>query len=547
MRATWKAQRPKIGTAVGDFIPAPTGGWDAISALSNMPPDRAVKMDNWIPRPGYIEVRNGFNSFATGLGTLTTPVESVMSYNNYGTGSALFAAAGSVIYDITAGGVGVSKVTGLSNSRFQHKMFSNSSGTQYLVCVNGVDGVRTYNGSSWATQTITGTGVSSGSFVDVTAHKGRLWFVQDQSTAPVYMAIGAISGTGTTFELGNFMTKGGFVQAVGTWTVDTRQSVDEYIAFITSRGEVIVYQGTDPSSSTTWDLVGVYSIGPPIGRRCKLRIAGDLLIISLDGVNGMSSTLSTDRAAANRVSITANILNTMNQSAALYKSNFGWQFIEYAKGTLAIMNVPAVENKTSYQYVMNVLTGAWCRFTGINANCWEVDTKDNIYFGGNDGSVYQWDIGPSDYSNNITAHVESAYHAMGNAAVLKRWTMLQPLMISDGQVIPAVGVNIDFVDSDQLSYSVPIIPASALWDAVSWDQFSWATAALQSPNWISVGGIGHYISVETQVVTGQSKQLSAPIWGVSLWGVSTWSSYSTQPVSLQINGWNLLGERGGYV
>ena len=312
MRATWKAQRPKIGTAVGDFIPAPTGGWDAISALSNMPPDRAVKMDNWIPRPGYIEVRNGFNSFATGLGTLTTPVESVMSYNNYGTGSALFAAAGSVIYDITAGGVGVSKVTGLSNSRFQHKMFSNSSGTQYLVCVNGVDGVRTYNGSSWATQTITGTGVSSGSFVDVTAHKGRLWFVQDQSTAPVYMAIGAISGTGTTFELGNFMTKGGFVQAVGTWTVDTRQSVDEYIAFITSRGEVIVYQGTDPSSSTTWDLVGVYSIGPPIGRRCKLRIAGDLLIISLDGVNGMSSTLSTDRAAANRVSITANILNTIH-------------------------------------------------------------------------------------------------------------------------------------------------------------------------------------------------------------------------------------------
>ena len=46
------------------------------------------------------------------------------------------------------------------------------------------------------------------------------------------------------------MSKGGYVNAIGTWTVDTKQSVDEYLAFITSAGQVFVYQGTDPNKRT---------------------------------------------------------------------------------------------------------------------------------------------------------------------------------------------------------------------------------------------------------------------------------------------------------
>ena len=48
-------RRPPAVVAQGVPIPAPVGGWDAISPLANMPVDRAVVLDNWIPRPGWIE------------------------------------------------------------------------------------------------------------------------------------------------------------------------------------------------------------------------------------------------------------------------------------------------------------------------------------------------------------------------------------------------------------------------------------------------------------------------------------------------------------
>jgi hypothetical protein len=88
------------------------------------------------------------------------------------------------------------------------------------------------------------------------------------------MPVGAISGTAAIFDLGSLMSKGGYINAIATWSIDTKQSVDEYIAFISSEGQVFVYEGTDPATAPTFALVGVYNLGAPIGRRCFLRISG---------------------------------------------------------------------------------------------------------------------------------------------------------------------------------------------------------------------------------------------------------------------------------
>jgi hypothetical protein len=66
-------------------IPASIKGWDQISSLADMEPDRAVQLDNWIPRPGYLEIRRGSQSWATGVGS--GPVETIMAYNSPNTTS----------------------------------------------------------------------------------------------------------------------------------------------------------------------------------------------------------------------------------------------------------------------------------------------------------------------------------------------------------------------------------------------------------------------------------------------------------------------------
>src|SRR5882762_8651784 len=61
---------------VTKIIPAPTDGWDAISPLAEMDPKRAVILDNWVPRPGYVELRGGYAPYSSTLGT--SEVETLM-------------------------------------------------------------------------------------------------------------------------------------------------------------------------------------------------------------------------------------------------------------------------------------------------------------------------------------------------------------------------------------------------------------------------------------------------------------------------------------
>lgn len=525
MRLTARAQRqtPFRSNITTTSIPAPTGGWDAISALAQMPANRAVTLDNWIPRPGWIEPRRGFIDWATGMGS-STPVETIMAY--YAGSSAndkLFCIAGGTIYDVTStGAASATTVTGLGSSRCEYINFTNSSNTHYLIVCNGVDTPRIYDGSTWTTTSI--TGVTQSNLVQPHVYNGRIWFTRINSLVPVYLAIGAIAGAAAEFPIGNFAGMGGYLQRLASWSVDTRQTVNDYLAFVTSRGQVIVYVGTDPADATAWQLVGVYNIGRPLGRRCTLKIAGDLAIVTVDGITSMNQALVADRSSSQRQSITERILGAIADATAAYANNFGWQLIDYQPENLAILNVPVKTNTTQQQFVMNTLTGAWCRFLAINANVWEV-FNDNIFFGGNDGIVYQWNIGSDDNGSNIACTAHAAFNYFGDRGHVKRFTMLQPVLTSDGSVVPGTGINVDFGQNATISTPQAATGLGPLWDSAIWDTAVWPTENTNQADWITISGLGHCASVVTNVTTA--------------------SSGSDSGVTLQLNAWNIMYERGG--
>lgn len=524
MRFTAAAQRkvPFRSNVQTTSIPAPTGGWDAISALADMPPDRAVQLDNWIPRVGYVEPRRGYISWATGMGS-STPVETIMPYYAGSTANdKLFAIAGTTIYDATLTGAAVATtVVGLSVARCEWTNFTNASNLHYQIVCNGVDTPKIYDGSTWADTAI--TGVTQSNLVQPFVYNGRLWFVQVNSLVPVYLALGAISGAATTFPIGSYASKGGYLQRIASWSVDTRQTVNDYLAFITSRGQVVVFVGTDPASATDWQLVGVYDIGRPLGRRCTLKLVGDLAVITVDGISSMNEALIADRATGIRKSISERILGAINTATSLYANNFGWQLTNYSPLSLAILNVPITTNSTSQQFVMNELTGAWCRFVNINANTWEI-FNDNIYFGGNTGVLYRWDIGSSDNGSDINCTAKSAFNYFGSRGYSKRFTMLRPVLTTDGTVVPGTGINVDFGQNGAISTPNVATGLGPLWDQAVWDTAVWPYENTNQADWITVGGIGHCASVITTCATN--------------------ASGSDMGVTLQLNAWDLMFERG---
>lgn len=492
---TRRASRQQISTTAS--VPSPVGGWNARDPLGAMDPKDAVVLSNWFPKPSYCEVRSGFTDWATGIpGT----VESLMGYEAANGTEQLFAASNNAgtcaIYNATSSGaVGAAVVSGLTNARFQHVNFTTPGGS-FLFLVNGADAPRHWNGTVWTTPAISGIGTPA-QLVDVTVHKSRLWFAQVNTLSLWYLPVNSVAGAAVEFPLGSIFRSGGAIMAIGNWTIDAGQGVDDHLVIVTTEGEVAVYKGSDPSVASLWYLVGVWQIGTPVGRRCLVKYAGDLLIMSKDGLLPLSEALQSTRVN-NRVALTDKIQNAISEATTSYGTNFGWEIELYPPENMLIVNVPTSSTSGSAveQYVMNTISRAWCKFTGMNGACWEL-FNDRLFFGTAGKTCRAWD-GRSDAGNPIVAEALPAFNYFGGRTQLKQWTMARPTLTV--QNIPGVlmGLNVDF-DQTQPSNLPTFSPTTqGIWNTSLWNSGLWAGPRIVK-DWQTVSGLGYCAAVYLRV------------------------------------------------
>jgi hypothetical protein len=478
-------------------IPAPVRGWNARDSLANMPEDFAIELENIFPNLTSCDLRSGFASHSTGNGS--GAVETLVEYAGPSTRK-LISAAGSVIYDSSAAGGSTSIATGKSNARWQTTMFGTSGGN-FLFMVNGEDAPIYYNGSAFVTPTL--SGVTATDIVNVAAHQRRLFFVFNDSLVFGYLPVVSVAGTVATFDIGGLCKKGGYLQAIGSWTRDGGAGPDDLFVAITSEGECIIYSGNDPSSADAWSLAGVFNIGKPIGRRCLEKAGSDLTVITQDGAISLSAFLPIDQVAASGQAISTNIQNEFLASTRAYSTIFGWQSILYPQGSYSLFNIP-LSSTESVQYVMNSQTGAWCKFTGQNAACWSLFNGD-LYFGAQDGGViYKADTGTSDNAADIDWKIRPSFSYYGSRGNKKIFSLCRPHFISSGVPSFAIDLNLDFSDINPTNIPTPSETASSLWDVSKWDESYWAEE-VTSAAWTTVFGMGECAS---PTIRGGTKTIS---------------------------------------
>ena len=464
-------------------LPAPVGGWNARDALPAMAPADAVILENWFPATTEVALRNGYAKHATGI---TGQVETLMAYSGAATDK-LFAIAGGKVYDATStGAVGAAVLTGLTNSRWGYCNIATAGGN-FLSMANGVDAPRNYNGTTWSTPTI--TGVTATKLRDPILYAERQFFIEDNSLKVWYLPVDSIAGAAAPVDVASFMTKGGYIVAHGTWTIDAGNGVNDHYVIMTNKGQIIVYQGIDPTSATTWSMVGVWDIGAPVGRRSLYKYAGDMLIICQDGVVPLSGALQSSRVQP-RVAITDKIQYAISEAVTSYANNFGWQLMYVPTINQLWLNVPIQENQNQQQYAMNTITGSWCNYTGWSANCLEM-FNDEPYFGGDGYVAHAWYTSADD-GNNITALGLQAFNNFNGAGRLKRFTMSRPIFRTDGAPAIYAGINIDF-NTDAPTASLNFTPSTySQWDNALWDAGKWGGALSILQNWQGLNGVGYY-------------------------------------------------------
>jgi hypothetical protein len=377
-------------------------------------------------------------------------------------------------------------ITKTSNTQFQYTMATTPASNATVVGTYSVN--------------IAVTGVNSNTFVNINLFKNRLWFVQEDSLKAWYLDPLAVGGAATALDLSGIASSGGYLQAMGTWTLDAGQGADDYAVFVTSMGQVIIYNGTDPSVAETWLMKGVWQFGQTFNRRCFFKWAGDLLLLTQDGLVPLSSALQSSRLDP-RINLTDKIYYAVSQAATNYYDNFGWQINYFASENMLILNVPI--SSGTQQFVMHTITKSWGQFTGIEANCWEVHGKEGMYFGGN-GFVGNFYNTTSDNGSNINANCQQAYSYFDSRGTLKRFTMVRPIIITDN-ALPTVlaGISTDF-DPVSPNGSVTFNPALVSigeWDTALWDYSIWGGGVYVNKQWQGVTGLGYAGGINLSVAS----------------------------------------------
>jgi len=268
--------------------------------------------------------------------------------------------------------------------------------------------------------------------------------------------------------------------------------------FVTDKGEVIVYRGTDPSSASTWALIGVLILGAPIGNRCLMKYGGDLLILTLDGLVPFASALQSSRLDPN-IALSDKIQGAFATSAAAYRANFGWCMLYNPKNNALIVNVPVKEGGQE-QFVMNNITKAWCKFTGWNAFHFGL-LDDTPYFGAATFVAKAWTADSTGYiddTNNINGKILQAFNYFETRGVQKIFTRARPSIFSNGTPSVRVGINVDFNISDNVAPVSFSTPLTALWGTALWGTAVWGSDLEIQNNWQGVTGVGYCGSIQFQ-------------------------------------------------
>lgn len=478
-------------SATVKWISGPTKGWNARDDLTDMDKLDAIVLDNVVVTERGIRTRDGYEAHATGLGGA---VLSVMEHSSPDGTKTLFGATATDIYDVTtAGAVGAADVSTLNSGVWSHVMFATAGGN-FLVIANGADSVRNFDGTNWTTPVI--TNVTSSNLIQVCSHMSRLWFVEKNTLKVWYLPASAVAGAATAIDFGPISRLGGSLVAMASWTRDGGAGLDDLAVFITSRGEVHVYSGSDPAGADTWERVGTFQVAEPIGRRCFIKAGSDLGVLTSQGLVPLSNILSIASTEIERVAATEKIGSAFKLSYEGGKSMRGWQVLEYPKQALAIVNVPQVEGTSYHQYVFSTAKKAWSRFTGINAECWSL-FGDRLMFGGTDGKVYEY-TGETDNGTEINGLIVQAFQDMGTIGnkVFKR---MKPQLVGPAGYRPAVGLRFDYDDTSVVFSATPFTAQGPEWDVTAWDAELWGAELQPTAEWQAVRGRGFVAAIVVQI------------------------------------------------
>ena len=286
-----------------------------------------------------------------------------------------------------------------------------------------------------------------------------------------------------------------------SWSLDSGAGLDDVCIFVTTNGEIAVYEGDDPSDANSWRLTGVYEISRPLNKHSFFKAGGDLAILTEDGIIPVSEALRKDRAALQAVAISFPIEDAWKNAVANRSTEYPITPTLWQSQALLLIGVAG---QGGVAYVANARTGAWCRYTGWDVRCGAV-ANDRLFFGSNAGKVMRGQNGGNDDGAAYTGRYVPKFTEAG---------VRQPKVANHAGVTVKASESPIFRMTCFQNYEIGTYPNASplgvesgdVWGTGVWGTFVWGsgTAEYAYTVWKGVRAAGYSLAPVVVVTSNQS-------------------------------------------
>lgn len=487
-------------------FPAPRKGWVLSENYAMQSPETALTLDNWFPTTTGLRVRGGRAKRATLAAGV--PVRSMWEYIG-AAGRKRFAADLDKVYDITTVAVPTTPVTATVTGRtsgYYATVQMTTVGGIFQYCFNGTDSPLLYDGTTFTP--ITGvstpaiTGVTTSTLSHGWVYQNRIFMVQKDTQTAWYLPVDSVGGAAQDVSLAGVFQDGSSLLFGATWSLDAGDGINQRCVFVSTTGEVAIYQGTDPSDATKWSLQGVYNISRPLGMKAIMQAGGDLLIATEEGIIALSEAVNKDSAALSLSAVSRAIEPEWRQEAK--DRTLPFEILKWSSNSMMVVSLPPGTGLANHCFVCNIQTGAWARFTNWQTRCMTL-FNGRGYFGANDGCVYEMESGGSDDGTPYTAAYAGAFDHLDAPGMTKTVTMARTIFKAATPIIAKVSGSTDYAETFP---SVPSSPPDFLtseWDSGLWDSALWDTSNIKASfktGWVGIGETGFTFAPQVQLTYG---------------------------------------------
>jgi hypothetical protein len=288
--------------------------------------------------------------------------------------------------------------------------------------------------------------------------------------------------------------------------MDGGDGVDDKIIAFGGGGDLLIYEGTDPTTAATFGLVGRWYYGiPPIGRRFFSDYGGDVVIVSTRGLMFLSELLVLGGKASDFHDSAGKINQVLAQQVTSTLTVPYWEVLYLLQEQLVLINVPntAVDFDQQLIYEINAKAFAW--FTGMLMQTVHF-FQNNVYFGTTDGYVNQAFVGRTDgetllgeVGQTLEGQVQVAWVGTPDPAMIKRYIMVEPYFIATQPPSVLVQINTDWSFQNTPGSPGYVLPSDSTWDVGLWDVAHWAGAQNSYKAWAGITGLGHFASLRMSI------------------------------------------------